>query len=155
MLTIFRYVSCPNVAGYISNQDSILSLATCCLEYLRQQHHEPELPEQEIYEHALAGSYVLHDFAATTWLELVERSITFDRSGSKSTSLIAHLESLFDDRCNPDYVGEAKGVPASLKGLGESWSGLLRTLCETVRFRQDCATSQYRRENGKVSKDVC
>ncbi|KAI1079677.1 hypothetical protein F5B20DRAFT_160940 [Whalleya microplaca] len=146
--TVKEYITSPRITGYIDIGASMLSLATCCLEYICQQHHEPDLPQEDIAENILAGRYIFHEYAATTWLELVERCIRLCPNGVPPTSLLRLLERLLEDRSNYNYTGEAKDTPPSKKeALEYTGSEAHGMLGRAAQFRQACLISQYRRQH--------
>src|SRR5690348_4865569 len=86
-----RYINSPRIEGFIDITDATLSLATCCIWYLCQGHHCPWIEDEGLNDNIIAGDYRLHYYAATTWLELVERYLRLNGSRPPSELLVSAL----------------------------------------------------------------
>ncbi|KAK3378716.1 NACHT domain protein [Lasiosphaeria ovina] len=147
--TVKEYISSPRLVECIDIWESTLSLATCCIAYLCQEHHDPGLLEEEISENALGGKYVFHEYATTSWLELVERIISPAAPDAPiSHDLIHPLGMLLEDRSNPKYSGEIESEKPAIKALKAVSPDLHELLAKAIQFRQECSASQHKRQQG-------
>ena len=94
------------------------------------------MSEDELKAFTLNGAYVLHDFAAPTWVGLVEGYLAF--CSDISTDLTDALIILAKKRSNGHYEDENENIPvtASLKKLGDSWPAVNDMVCASARFHQ-------------------
>ena len=120
-----------------------------CVAYLCQQHHDLELSSEKIVENVLAGTYVLHEFAAMNWLQLVKRSFCLVSRGTLPSDLIGLLETCLSDRSNYQYDGKSKnGMRVELAALKDARPELYDLLSRALQFSEDCSASQYARQEG-------
>jgi hypothetical protein len=133
--------------------ESTLSLTMSCITFLCQKHHDPQLLEDEIRENVVNGTYILHEYAATTWLDLVERFVHLDPTETASPELIRLLEELSTDRSNLMYVAE--------RDESENWTTsafkrmqpqVYEMLSKAVQFRDLCLTSPRASAKGKSTR---
>jgi hypothetical protein len=75
-----------------------LEIAMTCLRYLSLQIFDIELDEDEISESILSGSYRLHWFATTQWIEVVRRYSILLCNQSPPATLITALNA-FSEEC--------------------------------------------------------
>lgn len=68
---------------------------------------------EEISQGVLEGRYILHEYAASNWLKLVERYIYMGEGVKPSSGLVHLLETLLEDRRNPNYIDELDNTPLS------------------------------------------
>ncbi|KAK2612783.1 hypothetical protein QQS21_001235 [Conoideocrella luteorostrata] len=148
--TVQEYINSPHTDGFIDITEATLSLATCCIRYLCQNHHDVEVDEENFENNILSGCYRLHYFASDTWLELVAEYLSRNGSEPPSPDLTSALESL-----NQKRSGWILGSPAHLDELWELWyhphlnrmeqhrEDLFSLLRNTAYFRQKCDTSQF------------
>jgi hypothetical protein len=124
----------------------------CCIVYLCQRHHDPEIPDEEIAANILSGAYRLHEFATTTWLDLTERVASSSQSQVLLAELASLLQTLVCERKNGQYndAGE-KAAPRSLKTFEKPWLELHNILCKAVHFRKLCSQSDYQKTQGESS----
>jgi hypothetical protein len=116
---------------------------------LCQQHHDPELLEEEIVENALGGKYVFHEYAMTSWLELVEGVISpVAPDVTISSDLIHALGVLLEDRSNPDYAGGVESEHPAIKALKAVSPDIHELLGKAIQFRQEYSASQHKRQSG-------
>lgn len=124
---------------------------SACLTYLCQQHHEPSLSSEEISDYTLNGAYTLHEFAATTWLELLERYVEMTSKEDVAPEMISLLELLSGSRTNFEYEGESKSMPHfRLRSFKDGWPQLHDMLQNAAGFCHVRSTSQH-----KVTKGSC
>lgn len=147
--TVKEYISSPNINGFISLHDSTLSLILKCLAYLCQQHHNLELSRDAIFNGVSSGTYVLHDFAASSWLELLEQYVQLRPKDTLPIHLTSLLETLVSDRVNYRCEVESTGTgKLKLGKLEEQLPGLYATLSKAAYFRHICSSSQFRIKKG-------
>ena len=131
---------------------ALLASLSTCLTYLCQQHHEPNLTSEEISEYALASAYTLHEFAATTWLELLEQYVEKTSKEEMASELISLLEILSGNRTNFEYEGESKNMPHfRLRSFKDGWPQLHDMLQNAAGFRHVRSTSQHKMTKGSCS----
>ncbi|KAF7538368.1 hypothetical protein G7054_g3005 [Neopestalotiopsis clavispora] len=148
--TVQEYITAPGVPGTIGFQESTLSLALKCVAYLRQQHHDLELLDHTLSEGVLSGIYVLHDFATSNWLSLLEQYV---RHGSGDSvlpdNLIDLLEGFVSARANVHYEGKADDAKKlDLGKLKDKMPELYSTLSKAAHFRHSCSSTQNRVQKG-------
>ena len=126
-----------------------------CLTYLCQQHHDSGFLGGKITESLLGGTYVIHEFAATNWLELVKRSLKRCSKDVPPLELIHLLERLSSDRTNDEYCGKTEDVVQSAtEKLKDKWPELHNLMLNAAYFRHVCSTSEYRIQEGKILHDT-
>ena len=122
-----------------------------CLTYLCQQHHELEALSENSIENLLAGVYVLHGFAATNWLDLVEKSLASCPKNVPPSELLHLLKRLSSTRTNSEYSGKAKGpVRVAIGILKDRWPEVHSLLLKAAHFRHFCSTSLTKIQEGKT-----
>ncbi|KAK1830451.1 hypothetical protein QBC39DRAFT_354018 [Podospora conica] len=146
--TVKEYISSPRLVPWLDLGESRLSLAICCIVYLCQQHHDPELSEEAIRKNALEGKYVLHEFATSTWLDMVEKILApGPRNVATPSELIRALQVLLEGRGNPDYIGDFEAKIIALKAGSPA---LHQLLAKAMHFRQEYSVSQHKRQKGST-----
>src|SRR5665811_2059108 len=88
-LTCFRYIFSPHITSFVSISDATLSLATCCIQYLCQRHHDTDLSDDKLRSNIISGIYRLYDYSSTMWLELVEQYTRSLKSTAPSSDFIS------------------------------------------------------------------
>jgi hypothetical protein len=152
-LTLLRYFFSPKVLGSIDAGESRLSLAMCCIMYLCQGYHDPDISDEDVIENVLTGAYSLHDFAATMWLKLTEQ-LTSD-SRSLPPELASLLETLIDKRANDEHDGSKDHFNSpNLDPLKESLPDLYTVLCDAASFRKLSLESGFRLSQSKYMRKV-
>jgi len=144
-----RYLFSSRISGSINDAESTLSLAMCCITYLCQGHHDPEILDEELSHNILSGVYRLHNFSTTVWLELVERYAYSNRSRTLPNELISLLEMLMQERSNDrfDSVVEDSTQP-KLESFKSKWPNLHSMLCQAAHFRRTCSEAEYKKSQG-------
>ena len=130
----------------------------CCVTYLCQTHHDHDLLEDDIAKNILSGAYRLHDFAATAWLELVERFVHSSRQDIISHELVDALEMLRCERTQGTYTeGAEPSTPSSLEPFKVASPIVHNMLCKVAHFRRISSNSHFDRKESKekgVVKDT-
>jgi hypothetical protein len=135
--------------------DFSLSLAICCVTYLCQMHHSHDLLDEEIAQNILSGAYRLHDFAATTWFEFLERFIHLIRKDTLPHELINVLETLRCERANKIHSEGAEApTQPSLEPFKSPSPALHGLLCTVAHFRQISSKGNFDMEKGQAI-DTC
>lgn len=108
------------------------------------------MSNEEILENILSGTYRLHEFAATMWLALTEKSISLNREQPLLDTLIDLLSALFCQRNNNRYTdADQQDCTHSLKIVKDRYPELHSDLCKSVQFRDICAKSDYKKTTGE------
>jgi hypothetical protein len=154
-LSSYRYLFSSNIDGSLNFADSTFSLATCCVTYLCQKHHDHDLLDEDIAHNILSGAYRLHDFAATTWFELVERYVHLIRQDSLSYELIDVLATLRCERAEETLIeGAEASTTLGLEPFKSVSRALHDMLCKVAHFRRTSLKGSFDKDKGTV-KDRC
>ena len=150
-LSLSRYLFSPSIGGSLNFADATFSLAMCCVTYLCQKHHDHNLLDEEIDQNVLSGAYRMHDFAATTWFEFVERFIHLSQQDTLSQELINALETLRCERTQETYTesGEAS-TQTSLEPFKSVSPALKDMLCKVAHFRRTSLKGNFDNDHGMV-----
>ena len=117
-------------------------------------HHDHDLLDTEIDHNILYGAYRLHDFAAATWFELVERYVQLVRQDRLSSGLIDVLETLRCERTEGTYTGGSEAsAQSSLEPFRSISPALHDMLCKVANFRRISSKGNFLRDKGSV-KDI-
>ena len=150
-----RYIFNPRIDGYIDNTEATFSLATRCIWYLRQSHHDSWITDDEIADNIISGDYRLHTFAVTMWLELVIRYVSLNGSKHLSTELTEALACLAAERSSSELKGSTQLADQShqpgLEKFKDQWPKLHTMLCQVAQFRRQCSNSEYHMSKGELS----
>ncbi|KAK0630428.1 hypothetical protein B0T17DRAFT_607368 [Bombardia bombarda] len=138
-----------NVAGRITRRDAALSLAICCINYLRQGHDS--FVHDKVESGIIAGKYRLHSYASTMWIRLVESYLKLNLSDAVSTQLTDALECFFSETSSDEYslVNETSDQPdpttlyPALQSLRTVSLDLHIGLCRAAYFHQQWTGSDF------------
>jgi hypothetical protein len=123
----------------------------CCVTYLCQVHHSHDLLDEEIAHNILSGTYRLHDFAATTWFEFLERFIHLIRQDTLPHELVDVLETLRWERANGMRTeGAEASTQPSLEHFKSDSPALHDMLCKVAHFRQISLKGNFDKDKGTV-----
>lgn len=140
---------------YIDPVDATLSLTICCLQYLCQDHHSPDISDEELKKGIEMGDYRLHYYAANTWLNLIIQYLRLNISKNISEELIEALTKLHDERGKQEYHGHTglkeQWYPPALQRFQSHHPDLFSFLRSFAQFQQKCSTSLYNLKEGKIS----
>lgn len=129
--------------------ESTANLAMCCVTYLCQDHHDSFLEPGQICDNILNGAYALHNFASTTWLQLVENYFSLTKELGPSPEMIHLLETLWEDRENDQFQSEENERRQPwLKSLQDDQPELHKFLCQVSEFRRLRSASEHRMAQG-------
>ncbi|EGU76073.1 hypothetical protein FOXB_13411 [Fusarium oxysporum f. sp. conglutinans Fo5176] len=101
---LMSYIFSTKVENYLPISEMALDLAIRCMVYLCQDHHEPDLTEDEIDANILWGAYRLHYFSSGFWLDLINEYLTLSSSATLPNTLIDQLRVLFGTRQSEDHT---------------------------------------------------
>ncbi|KAL9096860.1 MAG: hypothetical protein Q9165_000824 [Trypethelium subeluteriae] len=141
--TVKEYLFYPKIPGFIDYTAATLSLTTSCIAYLCQPHHAPELREEEIGNNTTIGLYRLHDFAASTWFELLEKLARFRPPCTPPNELVSLLKTLSarNEWINLD--------PLTMSSTSiRIYQQLDRLLCRTTRHETQCHCGTIKTHHG-------
>ncbi len=161
LANLLRYIFNPRMDGYIDITEAALSLANRCIWYLCQSHHDPWVTDDEfeVADNIIFGDYRLHDYAVTTWLELVRIYVSLMGTKPLSSELIRALECLATDRANGEFPDctELAGQfhQPDLEKFRSEWPELHIFLCHMVQFRWRCSNSEYQMSKGEITSLPC
>ncbi|KAL7754599.1 hypothetical protein ACKLNR_002808 [Fusarium oxysporum f. sp. zingiberi] len=108
--TVREYIFSTKVENYIPLSDMALDLAIRCMLYLCQDHHQPDLTEDEIDANILWGAYRLDYFSSRFWLDLINQYLTLSGSATLPNTLFDQLRILFDTRQSEDHTQTDQGA---------------------------------------------
>ena len=144
-----RYLFCPRISGFIDDTEATLSLLMCCVTYLCQQHHSPDILDEGLNQNILCGAYGFHDFAANMWFTLVEK---FNHSAPPSSlprKLITILETLMNDRENTSWdCPKSRSSQLAFASIESTCPEVYKLLCRTAQFLQTISNSDFNRQKG-------
>jgi hypothetical protein len=133
--------------------ESTRNLAMSCITFLCQKHHNPQLLKDEIRENVVNGTYVLHEYAATTWLDLVEKCVHLDPTETAATDLVHLLEEISTVRSNLTYVAERdESEKLTMRTLKRMHPQLFEMLSKVAQFRDLCLSSPRASADGKSTR---
>ncbi|VZI19679.1 unnamed protein product [Fusarium fujikuroi] len=102
--TVREYIFNGNVPNSISLSETALDLAIRCLVYMCQDHHDPDLTEDELDANIIWGAYRLHDFSSRFWLDLICRYLISSGSETVPDTLTDQLRVLLETRSSDAYT---------------------------------------------------
>ncbi|KAK2017314.1 hypothetical protein LZ32DRAFT_576756 [Colletotrichum eremochloae] len=144
--TAKEYISHHQTPDHVAPLDATLSLTRCCITYLCQGHHDPELSEEEIDKNLLSGAYRLHDFASGFWFELLKEFLIMNRKNTLPADLVDKLESLHRERSASGFQGRGeKGhdMEIAFDSLGPQLSHLQQMLKDVSGFQKTVSNAEY------------
>jgi hypothetical protein len=188
LLTKFRYFEDPKVEGYIDKGESTVSLATTCVNYIckrcssllqsggdisedmsKNDSHfggeEPFTTPQFRDNQILEGSFRFHYYAVSTWLELVERSMSSlpprESYSDAQKALFVALEDLAalaivtEEAIGKEDTGRDRDIPRHLKSLQKECPTVYNLIHSARSFLQKCSESEFSMKQGKISWLIC
>lgn len=127
-----------------------LDLAIRCVVYMCQDHHDPDLTEDEIDANIIWGAYRLHHFSSSFWLDLIHEYLTLSDSNTIPDSLIDQLRILLETRSSDHYneidQNESSLHPAILD-LKSQEPALVEMLKACTEFQTSLSKSDFRLNN--------
>ncbi|KAK8037815.1 Nacht domain protein [Apiospora marii] len=99
--TVKEYLFSPQVKGFIQMDLATLDLASRCITYLCQPHHDLDLSDDQFYENIQNGIYALNWFASNMWDRLTQSYLEETEGEEVATEAVAaQLGSLLATRKN-------------------------------------------------------
>lgn len=152
----YRYIhSRHKIENHIDLTEATLSLAICCIRYLCQDHHSPDISEKDLEAGIKMGNYRLHYYAADTWLSLVTQYLRLNQSQVLSEELITTLHKFYEEQCKQDLSGRTElkeqRYPSELQQFKSRNPNIFCFLRGIAQFQQKCSTSLYHLEQGETS----
>lgn len=127
-----------------------LDLAIRCMVYMCQDHHDPDLTEDEIDANILWGAYRLHHFSSSFWLDLIHQYLTLSGSKTMPDILIDQLRTLLETRSS-DHFTETDHNESSLHqailDLKPQEPSLVEMLKACTEFQKSLSKSDFRLNN--------
>lgn len=131
-----RYFLSTLVSDAIDPQQSRLSLATCCVKYFCQHHHDLDIDPDIRSQLVLDGAFRFHDFAASNWLKLTKAILLKSSSDVFPSELLELLKLLLDNRMNRRQVKTEEQDNMDLwKSLMQEEPHLYNLLCTSTAFQ--------------------
>ncbi|KAE8448036.1 hypothetical protein EG329_009959 [Mollisiaceae sp. DMI_Dod_QoI] len=150
--TAREYIFSPHITSFIDISDATLSLATCCIQYLCQSHHDTDLTDDKLRENVLAGIYRLHEYSATMWLQLVENYMRLTKSTTQLSDLINVIRIFIEGRSSNEFIDDMAPPPAQTIGqlsFKSDYPDVYEMLCKTSNFWKKCSEGEYDKRNGQ------
>lgn len=123
-----------------------LDLAIRCMVYMCQDHHDPDLTEDEIDANILWGAYRLHHFSSSFWLGLIHQYLTLSGSKALPDTLVNQLIILLETRSS-DYYTETEQSKSSLHpvilDLNSQEPALVEMLKACTEFQSSLSKSDF------------
>lgn len=155
LANLVRYMFDSSIEGYIDKTQAALNLANCCIWYLCQSHHDGFITDDEIIDNIIAGDYRLHDYAVTTWLELVRLYVSLNGKNPLSSELIRVVECLKTERGSGEFALSTEMADQSylpdLDKFKDGWPELHMFLSHMVQFRWRCSSFEYQMSKGEIT----
>ncbi|KAK7906557.1 hypothetical protein PG985_016294, partial [Apiospora marii] len=144
--TVKEYLFSPQVKGFIQMDLAKLDLASRCITYLCQHHHDLDLSDDQFYENILNGIYVLNWFASNMWDHLTQAYLEETEAEEVATEAVAaQLENLLVTRKNHSSPTiDDEDVSSLYEALSECYPELDSFLHRTKEFRRVTGSSEHR-----------
>jgi len=147
--TAKEYLFSPQVKGHIDEGEAATNLASCCIMYLCQDHHDPEIPKERLTDNLLEGIYRLHDFASNYWFKLVEKYCTSPQTKSHLNDLVTHLKILMGGRKRHNREAPKLSAELAVNEFQCFGADIGALLTEVAAFRIRCSGSSFSKAFGK------
>ncbi|KAI3585513.1 hypothetical protein IWW34DRAFT_897573 [Fusarium oxysporum f. sp. albedinis] len=138
------------IQNSITLSEMALDLAIRCVAYMCQDHHDPDLTEDEIDANIIWGAYRLHHFSSSFWLDLVHEYLTLSGSKTIPDTLVDQLRILLETRSSDHYTetdqSESSLHPAIL-GLEYQEPALVEMLKGCTGFQTSLSKSDFQLNN--------
>lgn len=126
------------------------------MRYLCQDHHSPDISNEDVKVGIELGNYRLHYYAANTWLKLIIQYLRLNPSKNISEELTEALTKFHDKRGKQEYHGhtelEEQWYPPELQRFQSHNPNLFSFLQSFAQFQQKCSISLYDLSEGKISR---
>ncbi|KAF5968445.1 Nacht domain-containing protein [Fusarium bulbicola] len=148
--TVREYIFSTKIQNSITLAEMALDLAIRCLVYMCQDHHDPDLTEDEIDANILWGAYRLHHFSSSFWLGLITEYLTLSGSKTIPDTLVDHLRELLETRPSDHYTqsNQSKGsLHQAILGLRFQEPALVEMMKGCTDFQTSLSNSDFRINN--------
>ncbi|KAF5584313.1 Nacht domain-containing protein [Fusarium pseudoanthophilum] len=145
--TVRQYVFSTQIQNSITLADTALDLAIRCLVYMCQDHHDPDLTEDEIDANIMWGAYRLHNFSSSFWIDLIHKYLTLSGSETIPDTLIHQLGVLLETRSSDHYIqsNERKSsVHPAIGRLESQEPAVVEMLKGCAEFQTSLTKSDFR-----------
>jgi hypothetical protein len=123
--------------------------------YLRQVHHDHDLPEEDITANVISGVYSLHNLAAGVWLETIESYLRLKGSQTLDNELTDAVDMLVNERGNDMFTNSEEPPPQPRLDCFKAVSiDMYRMLCEIARFREMSQKGGFNKAKGIEMKTI-
>lgn len=148
--TVREYIFNGNIQNSISLSETALDLAIRCLVYMCQDHHDPDLTEDELDANIIWGAYRLHHFSSRFWLDLIHGYLTLSGSETIPDTLTDQLRTLLETRSSDAYTQSDRfkgSLHPAIRGLESQEPGLVEMLKGCANFQTSSTKSDFRINN--------
>nr|RBQ99031.1 hypothetical protein FVER53263_03349 [Fusarium verticillioides] len=144
--TVREYIFSAKTQNSISLSNIALDLAIRCLVYMCQDHHDPDLTEDEIEANILWGAYRLHHFSSSFWIDLIHEYLRLSGSETIPDALIDQLRILHETRSSDVYThsDQSKGsLHPAIIGLEDQEPSLVEMLKGYAEFQTSLSKADF------------
>ncbi|KAK8102138.1 hypothetical protein PG984_015284 [Apiospora sp. TS-2023a] len=144
--TVKEYLFSPKVTGFIQLDLAAFDLASRCVTYLCQAHHNLDLADDQFCEHIRNGDYALDWFASNMWDHLIQYCLDENDAEEVATEAVAaELEKLLAARQSHSSSPLDRDDASSLFGyFAEHFPELDNLLRRMKAFRRITESSEHR-----------
>ncbi|KAF5574950.1 Nacht domain protein [Fusarium subglutinans] len=156
--TVREYIFSTKIQSSINLSEMSLDLAIRCMVYMCQNHHDPELTDDEIDANILWGAYRLHHFSSSFWIDLIHQYLTLSGSETIPDSLINQLRILLDTRSSDHYTQSDQpkdSIHSAILGLEVQEPSLVGLLKSCTAFKTSSSNSNNRINNPEEWLHTC
>ncbi|KAL6796983.1 hypothetical protein J3E68DRAFT_450030 [Trichoderma sp. SZMC 28012] len=158
----FVHFTVKEIDNYIDMTEATLSLAICCIQYLCQDHHSPDISNKDLEAGIKMGSYRLHYYATGTWLNLVTQYLLLNQSRILSEELITTLDRFYRERSKQDSSSrtelDEQQYPSELKQFESqhNWMNINPITTSTVSIKLYTQFNQFQGQmQHRTHHDLC
>ncbi|KAF5712258.1 Nacht domain-containing protein [Fusarium mundagurra] len=148
--TVREYIFSTKIKNSITLSEMALDLAIRCVVYMCQDHHDPDLTEDEIDDNILWGAYRLHQFSSSFWLDLIHDYLTLSGSETIPDALIDQLRILLEIRSSDTYTHSDQSKDSlhpAILGLEDQEPALVEMLKGSADFQTSSSKSDFQINN--------
>ncbi|RKL31203.1 hypothetical protein BFJ72_g11220 [Fusarium proliferatum] len=148
--TVREYIFNGDIQNSISLSETALDLAIRCLVYMSQDHHDPDLTDDELDANIVWGAYRLHHFSSSFWLDLIYGYLTLSGSKTMPDTLTDQLRILLETRSSDAFTqsDQLKGsLHPAIPGLESQEPDLIEMLKGCADFQTSSTKSDFQINN--------
>ncbi|KAF7527346.1 hypothetical protein G7054_g10484 [Neopestalotiopsis clavispora] len=143
--TAKEYIASDHLGLQLINPtQATLDLAICCISYLCQSHHDPDITDGEVTLKASSGQYSFHAFSSKMWFQLICQYLRLVEATGQWNELVQAIQKLRETRgsevTETTEDEELSDVELSEDGFGilkEEHPALHELLLRVCLFRQN------------------